>query len=59
MKTTPSAIRGCALVASFLLVSQLLHGASAAELPLVRIAHGAFSEKIAILWVGAEQGIFR
>jgi NitT/TauT family transport system substrate-binding protein len=31
----------------------------AAELPLVRIAHGAFSEKIGILWIGAEQGIFR
>ena len=31
----------------------------AAELPLVRIAHGAFSEKIAALWVGAEQGLFR
>jgi hypothetical protein len=31
----------------------------AAELPLVRIAHGAFSEKIAVMWVGAEQGIFR
>lgn len=32
---------------------------SAAELPTVRIAHGAFSEKIAILWVGVEHGIFR
>jgi ABC-type nitrate/sulfonate/bicarbonate transport system substrate-binding protein len=32
---------------------------SRAELPLVRIAHGAFSEKIAIMWVGAEQGIYR
>ncbi len=31
----------------------------AAELPLVRIAHGAFSDKIAALWVGAEQGLFR
>jgi hypothetical protein len=30
----------------------------AAELPLVRIDHGAFSEKIAIMWVGAEQGFF-
>src|SRR3972149_9317559 len=33
--------------------------ARAAELPLVRIAHGAFSEKIAVMWIGAEQGIFR
>lgn len=31
----------------------------AAELPLVRIAHGAFSEKVVVLWLGAEQGIFR
>jgi ABC-type nitrate/sulfonate/bicarbonate transport system substrate-binding protein len=31
----------------------------AAELPVVRIAHGAFSEKIAALWLGAEQGLFR
>ena len=33
--------------------------APAAELPVVRIAHGAFSEKIAALWVGTEQGLFR
>ena len=33
--------------------------AQAAELPLVRIAHGAFSEKIAAMWIGAEQGLFR
>jgi NitT/TauT family transport system substrate-binding protein len=32
-----------------------LHGA---ELPLVRIAHGAFNEKIAALWVAAEQGFY-
>ena len=31
----------------------------AAELPLVRIAHGAFNEKIAALWIGVEQGLFR
>ncbi|HWH79723.1 MAG TPA: ABC transporter substrate-binding protein [Candidatus Binatus sp.] len=31
----------------------------AAELPLVRIAHGAFSDKIAALWIGTEQGLFR
>jgi NitT/TauT family transport system substrate-binding protein len=41
----------------------LLHGLCAAsdavELPVVRIAHGAFSEKVAIMWVGAEHGIFR
>jgi NitT/TauT family transport system substrate-binding protein len=30
-----------------------------AEMPLVRIAHGAFSEKVGIMWVGAEQGLFR
>lgn len=31
----------------------------AAELPLVRIAHGAFSEKVVAMWIGAEQGLFR
>lgn len=59
MKPLLSATHYCAPVASFLLVCTMLLGANAAELPLVRIAHGAFSEKIAIMWVGAEQGIFR
>ncbi len=31
----------------------------AAEFPSMRIAHGAFSEKVLILWLGAEQGLFR
>jgi NitT/TauT family transport system substrate-binding protein len=31
----------------------------AAELPLVRIAHGAYNEKIAAMWIGVEQGFFR
>ncbi|HEY7554878.1 MAG TPA: ABC transporter substrate-binding protein [Candidatus Binatia bacterium] len=31
----------------------------AAELPLVRIAHGAFSEKVEVMWLGAEQRLFR
>ncbi len=31
----------------------------AAEPPLARIAHGAFNEKIAALWIGVEQGFFR
>lgn len=33
--------------------------AHAVELSVLRIAHGAFSEKIAVMWIGAEQGIFR
>jgi NitT/TauT family transport system substrate-binding protein len=33
--------------------------ARAAELPLVRIAHGAFNEKVEALWTGVEQGLFR
>jgi ABC-type nitrate/sulfonate/bicarbonate transport system substrate-binding protein len=33
--------------------------ANSAELPLVRIAHGAFSEKVGVLWIGVEQGFFR
>jgi len=32
---------------------------NAAESPLVRIAHGAFSEKIEVMWTGTEQGLFR
>jgi len=60
MNRTNSVICRWASVAVFLLVSVLFRlDANAAELPLVRIAHGAFSEKIAIMWVGAEQGIFR
>ena len=31
----------------------------AADLPLVRIAHGAFNEKIVAMWIGVEQGFFR
>jgi len=31
----------------------------AAELPLVRIAHGAFNEKVVALWIAREQGFFR
>jgi NitT/TauT family transport system substrate-binding protein len=60
MTDTRSVLRCCVLFASFLLVALLPRmDTSAAELPLVRIAHGAFSEKVAIMWVGAEQGIFR
>ena len=31
----------------------------AADQPLIRIAHGAFNEKVAALWIGVEQGFFR
>jgi NitT/TauT family transport system substrate-binding protein len=44
---------------SLLIICHLAIRSHAAELPLVRIAHGAFSEKIAVLWIGAEQGLFR
>ena len=53
------ALRGLATILCLLLSSLRPATAWAAELPLVRIAHGAFSEKIAVLWIGAEQGIFR
>jgi len=33
--------------------------AQAAELPVVRLAHAAFNEKVAALWLGVEQGFFR
>lgn len=44
-----------ALLCLFLAVSFV----QAAEQPLVRIAHGAFNEKVAVLWTGVEQGFFR
>jgi NitT/TauT family transport system substrate-binding protein len=59
MRLTYLAKRHRALFALCLLVGILLRSAEAAELPLVRIAHGAFSEKVVILWLGAEQGLFR
>jgi NitT/TauT family transport system substrate-binding protein len=31
----------------------------AAGLPILRVAHGAFNEKIAALWIGVEQGFFQ
>lgn len=33
--------------------------ALAAESTMVRIAHGAFNEKIAALWIGADKGLFK
>ncbi len=44
---------------AILFMTLLMTDLKAAELPLVRIAHGAFSEKIAVMWIGAEQGLFR
>jgi len=45
------------LVVGFAVVTahQTLH---AAELPLLRVAHGAFNEKILALWIGVERGLF-
>ena len=54
-----TAVRDFAVLTSLLPLLTLPVAASTAELPLVRIAHGAFSEKVAIMWVGAEQRIFR
>ena len=47
-----------ALLLSLIFLS-LPISANGAELPMVRIAHGAFNEKIAALWVAAEQGFYR
>ena len=47
------------LLTALMCTGQPLIRGNAAELPVVRVAHGAFSEKVAIMWVGAEQGIFR
>lgn len=46
-------------VLALLFLTQSLGFARAAELPLVRIAYGAFNEKILVLWIGVEQGLFR
>jgi len=63
MAPARSAARPCRLFAvvvlSLLWVALLPLALSAAELPLVRIAHGAFNEKVAALWVAAEQGFYR
>ena len=37
----------------------VIPAAKAAELPVVRLAHAAFNEKVAALWIGVEQGFFR
>src|SRR3990170_3950940 len=55
--TAPVLIFCCFILA--VIISPAPSDAHAAEPPLVRIAHGAFSEKIAVMWIGAEQGIFR
>ncbi len=45
----------------YLLLSLILgtRFAQGADVPLVRIAHGAFNEKVEALWTGVEQGFFR
>jgi ABC-type nitrate/sulfonate/bicarbonate transport system substrate-binding protein len=48
-----------ASLAAFVLLFQPPSSARAADLPLVRIAHGAFNEKVEALWTGVEQGFFR
>ena len=59
MKTIRFPSRFLSMVLLLLLSLTFAGESQAAELPLVRIAHGAFSEKIAVMWVGAEQGLFR
>jgi len=54
-------IRSCCrvLVAALLIILLRPGLVTAAELPVVRIAPGAFNEKVAALWVAAEQGFYR
>ena len=60
IKTIGFASAICRVVLASLSVGLLtICNGQAAELPLVRIAHGAFSEKVVALWLGAEQGLFR
>jgi len=56
--TCPCGLSAVAVL-SFLWVALLPLVLGAAELPLVRIAHGAFNEKVAALWVAVEQGFYR
>jgi ABC-type nitrate/sulfonate/bicarbonate transport system substrate-binding protein len=62
--TSPTVFRASAVfTAAFLLALELcvpsLLPVHAAELPVLRVAHGAFNEKIGALWIGVEQGFFR
>ncbi|HEX9443712.1 MAG TPA: ABC transporter substrate-binding protein [Candidatus Binatia bacterium] len=54
-RSTRRFLSACALVILFIFPLR----SGAADLPLVRIAHGAFNEKIAAMWIGVEQGFFR
>ncbi len=53
--------RRLCLVGASMLFFVLLFAPSppAAEMPSVRIAHGAFNEKVLALWIGVEYGFFR
>jgi len=51
--------RFVAVLRSSVFFGSLFSSNAAAELPLVRIAHGAFNEKVEALWIGVEQGFFR
>lgn len=44
---------------SLLFLTLSIRLAQAADLPLARIAYGAFNEKLLALWIGVEQGFFR
>lgn len=60
MKSIDSPLRPILTAPCFALIAvAVVSNIDAAELPLVRIAHGAFSDKIAAMWIGAEQGLFR
>jgi NitT/TauT family transport system substrate-binding protein len=60
MRTIRFASAICRVVLASLSVGLLtICNGQAAELPIVRIAHGAFSEKVVAMWLGAEQGLFR
>lgn len=48
-----------ALTVLLVLLKASVFAVRAAELPLVRIAHGAFNEKVVALWLAREQGFFR
>jgi ABC-type nitrate/sulfonate/bicarbonate transport system substrate-binding protein len=56
---TGKARYACMLLLSFSIWLTLASAARTAEPPLVRIAHGAFNEKVLALWIGVDQGFYR
>jgi NitT/TauT family transport system substrate-binding protein len=51
--------RACLFLLALSICFATALAAKAAEVPLVRIAHGAFNEKVLALWIATDQGFYR